>query len=442
MVLGRLFGRGAPQPAPDGDDTADAGDGEVEAEFEGEAAELPEDVAEVDWRRRAESLIPGGSSTGSKRHDLLYGAGATQGPTHFVRAKGCRVTSVEGEEFIDCTMALGAVSLGYGEARVTNAVIQAATAGSVSGLSSTLEVELAERLCSFIPCAEQALFLKSGAEAVSAALRIARVHTGREKVIASGYFGWHDWASDAEGVPEAVRRHTLRVPFDDPQRLADACSAAGDDLAAIVIEPFQEHLPSDEWIQGARQLSADRGALLVFDEIKTGFRLRAGGFQEYSGVKPDLAAVGKALANGYPLSAVVGPESIMKAATRSWISSTLASESTALAAAIAVLDWHDHADVCDGLWTTGAEMRSSVQSAVEASGVSGVEVIGIDPMWLLRWDDPGRETRFLELALREGLLLKRGAYNYAALAHDADALREIESAVSAALVALREEEGE
>jgi glutamate-1-semialdehyde 2,1-aminomutase len=441
MVLGKLFGRGSAPASPDSPPPPADADTLPEPEDEsGIDADAPEDVGELDWRKRAESLIPGGASTGSKRHKLLYGTEESFGPTHFVMAKGCTVTSADGDEYIDCIMGLGAVALGYGEARVTNAVIKAATAGNVSGLSSVLEVELAERLCSFVPCAEQAQFFKSGAEAVSAAVRIARVHTSRPRVIASGYFGWHDWASDADGVPQGVREYTARVPFDDVEKLSEAVREAGDQLAAVVLEPVQERFPSDEWIRTAREATESVGALLIFDEIKAGFRVRPGGFQEYSGVTPDLATFGKALANGYPLSAVVGPERIMAAATRSWISSTLASESTALAAAMAVLEWHENADVCDALWSTGREMRAAVESAIDASGVAGVEVVGIDPMWFLRWDDAGRESLFHELALREGLLLKRGAYNYAALAHDTDVLRRIEASVSAALVAMREEE--
>jgi glutamate-1-semialdehyde 2,1-aminomutase len=180
--------------------------------------------------------------------------------------------------------------------------------------------------------------------------------------------------------------------------------------------------------------------VLIFDEIKTGFRLHTGGYQAYADVMPDLSAFGKAMANGYPLSAVVGHREIMDAARKTWISSTLASEASALAAAAAVLAWHDEADICASLWSIGAEIRQSVSAAVEASAVGGVSVEGIDPMWLLRFDDPAREQRFLELAASHGVLFKRGAYNFAALAHDEHALRDIERAASSALVDLRDEE--
>jgi glutamate-1-semialdehyde aminotransferase len=180
--------------------------------------------------------------------------------------------------------------------------------------------------------------------------------------------------------------------------------------------------------------------VLIFDEIKTGFRLRTGGYQALAEVVPDLAAFGKAMANGFPLSVVCGHRDIMDAARKTWISSTLASEGAALAAANAVLTWHDTADVCESLAAIGAEMRNAVTSAVEAAGVEGLTIGGLDQMWILQWDAPAREQRFLELAAENGVLFKRGAYNFSALAHDDDAIREIEAGASGALVALRDEE--
>jgi glutamate-1-semialdehyde 2,1-aminomutase len=440
MVFRRLFER-RDAPAADASPPAtDDANVEVAAEEEPDLAAPPEDLADIDWRARAIRSLPMGASTGSKRAEALYGDAQAGGPTHFVRAAGCRVVDAAGSTYIDCTMALGAVALGYAEQRVTQAVIEAATAGHVAGLSSVREVELAERLCSVLPCAEQVQFLKTGAEAVAAAVRLARTYTGRDVVVASGYFGWLDWASEARGVPAAARADVRRVPFDDVGALERAVTDAGARLAAVVIEPVIERMPSPDWVARARSLCDTAGAALVFDEIKTGFRLRPGGYQELAGVTPDLATFGKALANGYPLAVVGGRRDIMQAARETWISSTLASESIALAAAWAVLDWHDQAEICDALASTGRELRDGVTAAIEASGVDGVRVDGIDPMWLLRFDDRARETRFLELAAREGVLFKRGAYNYASIAHDDETIREVEAAASAALVLLRDEE--
>jgi glutamate-1-semialdehyde aminotransferase len=300
------------------------------------------------------------------------------------------------------------------------------------------EVELAERFCSAVPCAERVQFLKSGAEAMSAAVRIARTHTNRETIIGAGYFGWHDWSSTSDGVPAVTQQLFRAIPFDDVAALDAAESAVGDDLAAIVIEPVIERLPSTEWLQRARDICDRRRAALIFDEMKTGFRVATGGYQQVVGITPDLAAFGKALANGYPIAAVCGNAALMQAAERTWISSTLAAETGALAAALAVLAWHDRVDVCASLAQTGKDMRDAVQAAISASGVKRVEIEGIDPMWLVRFDDPARESFFLQAAVRHGVLFKRGAYNFAALAHDDDAIAEIEAAASAAFIDLRD----
>jgi glutamate-1-semialdehyde 2,1-aminomutase len=322
------------------------------------------------------------------------------------------------------------------------AVATAASEGNVSGLSSWREVELAERLCALIPCAERVQILKTGAEATAAAVRIARTYTSRAHVVGCGYFGWHDWSSDAAGVPQASRQLFSRVPFDDMSALERAVELAGSDLAAIVLEPVVEREPAEMWLLRARDLCDATGAVLIFDEVKTGFRVAPGGWQEVSGVTPDLATFGKAMANGYPVAAVTGREALMSAARDTWISSTLASESVALAAALAVLDWHDRADICATLAETGREMRAAVDRAIMASGIGGVTTQGIDPMWMLRWDDAAMESRFLLKALDAGVLFKRGAYNFAAVAHDEEALQEIEAAASAAFVALVEENAE
>jgi glutamate-1-semialdehyde aminotransferase len=337
-------------------------------------------------------------------------------------------------------MALGAVALGYADEAVTHAVVEAAAQGNVAGLSHTLEVEVAERLCEVIPCAERVRFLKSGAEGVAAAVRIARAHTGRSLVLGCGYFGWLDWYSEGPGITAGAHADYSAIPFDDVGALEDAMRSSGDAVAALVIEPVIERLPSEEWISAARRLCDRVGAVLIFDEMKTGFRVRTGGYQELVGVTPDIAVFGKALANGFPLAAIVGRAGVMEAACRAWISSTLASESVALAAAGAVLDSHARGGVCEAIWEAGAAMKSAVEAAIEESGVRGVSVRGIAPMWLMDFDSDSRRSRFLEIAVGRGVLFKRGAYNYASTAHDEEARALIGSAASDALHMLREEE--
>jgi glutamate-1-semialdehyde 2,1-aminomutase len=434
MVFSRLFGK--TQPASDATAESPA------TEDEEASVEVPEDAeaeSHEDWAARARRLIAGGASTGSKRAAALFGTDQNV-PTHFVRASGCHVETVDGSTLLDCTMALGSVALGYAEPQLTRAVVETLAGGSVSGLSPALEIEVAERFCGVVPCAERVQFLKTGAEAMSAAVRIARTYTGRDVVIGCGYFGWHDWSADSAGVPSATRQLYRRIPFDDVAALDRAVSEAGDRLAAVAIEPVIERLPSSDWITRARKLCDASGAALIFDELKTGFRLATGGYQQFADVTPDLAAFGKALANGYPLAVVCGKAELMDVAEKTWISSTVASETGALAAAAAVLAWHDRVDVCASLAEIGKEMRGVVDAALKASGVTGVTMEGIDQMWFLRFDEAERESAFLQAAVRNGVLFKRGAYNFAALAHDDDAIKDIESGASAAFVELRERE--
>jgi glutamate-1-semialdehyde 2,1-aminomutase len=431
MVFSRMFGS-KPKAEPDTGTEPEA------EEAQDAEAEVPADEgADFHWTSRATALIPGGASTGSKRAANLFG-GESGLPTHFVRAAGCHLYTADDETLVDCTMALGSVALGYAEPDLTRAVIETIAGGSVSGLSHIHEVELAEKFCGVVPCAERVQFMKTGAEAMSAAVRIARTYTGRDVVVGCGYFGWHDWSSDAAGVPKATSAVYRKVPFDDIPALERAVTEAGSELAAIAIEPVIERLPSKEWIARARELADKAGAALIFDELKTGFRLATGGYQEFSGVTPDLAAFGKALANGHALAAVCGKQELMSAASKTWISSTLAGEAGALAAARVVLAWHEKVDVCAELARIGAQMREAVGNALEASGVSGVSIDGLDQMWLMRFKDPKVEDAFVAAAVRNGVLFKRGAYNFAALAHDEEAIAEIESGASEAFVEIRD----
>lgn len=388
------------------------------------------------WRGRAETVVQGGASTGSKRSATLYGDEHEQGPTHFRSARGCRVVTAGGSELVDLSMALGAVAIGYADPAVSRAVAAAAQSGNVSGLSSMLEVEVAELLYAAVPNAERVRFMKSGAEGVAAAVRIARAATGRTKVIGSGYFGWQDWSSSALGVPDGVKADFTAVRFDNEAELDHAVAAAGEELAAIVIEPVVEHAPSESWLAAARAHCDRIGAVLVFDEIKTGFRISPCGWQGHSAVRPDVTVYGKALANGYPLAAVVGSAAVMEAADHTWISTTLASESTALVAAREVLYRHQREDVCSELSRIGGRLRKAVSLALDERVVAGVRIEGLDAMWFLSFDSPNEERLFLRAARGEGVLFKRGPYVFASLAHDPGAIAAVTRAARAGVAAI------
>ncbi|MEZ4589009.1 MAG: aminotransferase class III-fold pyridoxal phosphate-dependent enzyme [Gemmatimonadales bacterium] len=200
------------------------------------------------------------------------------------------------------------------------------------------EGRLAALLHELMPWLEQVRFLKTGAEAVAAAVRLARVVTGRDQVLGAGYHGWLDWCSRDAGVPAAIEGLFGELPFNDVARGRQAIAARGSSLAAVVVEPVVDGAPSVEWLTMLREETSRVGAVLVFDEIKTGLRIALGGAAERWGVRPDLVVLGKALANGFPLALVGGRREVMEAVSRTWISSTLATESVALSAAIATVE--------------------------------------------------------------------------------------------------------
>ena len=384
-------------------------------------------MTEYEWSVRAARLIPGGSSTGSKRPAALYGEHNPGQwlPTHYTRADGCHLWLSGGQRLLDLGMALGAVGLGYADPGVTEAARQAAASGPVSSLPHRMEVEVAELLVEMLPGAECVRFLKTGAEAGAAALRIARTLTGRTRVIACGYFGWLDWNSDAAGVPESTREAATWVPFNDAAALR-AALAEGDAPAAIMLEPLVHELADVEWLSETRRLADKSGAVLIYDEVKTAFRVRSGGVQALYGVLPDLATVGKALANGYPLAAVTGRAGVMEAASHTWISSTAACETVSLAAARAVLLRHMREDVCAGMAAAGERLKSVTSRALALKPNSGVQALGPSVMWRLVSQQPENLDALVRAAAGAGILFKRGAYQFGALAHDDAAVSELE----------------
>jgi len=313
--------------------------------------------------------VPGFTSTGSKRPEALFGAGAAGGPNvpaRMSRASGCRVWDAKGREYLDFLMGLGAVALGYAHPDVTRAATDAIGAGVVGPLPPVDEESLAAELCEQLPWMERVRFLKTGAEAVAAAVRLARVATGREFVLSCGYHGWLDWSqgAGAEGVPRAVRALHSELPFNDVERAREQIRAAGPQLAAVVVEPLVVSEARREWLQTLRAESTKAGAVLIYDEIKTAFRIAVGGVAEKTGVHPDLMVLGKAMANGFPLAAVGGSRDVMDAVSRTWISSTLATELVALAAARAVLGVFARENVCAHLHRIGTRLLHGDRKSV------------------------------------------------------------------------------
>ncbi len=343
------------------------------------------------------------------------------------RASGVTVWDASGRTFLDCTMALGAVALGYAHPEVTEAAMAAAADGTVGPLAPVHEERLAGAIARAIPWAEQVRFLKTGAEAVAAAVRIARVSTGRDLVLGCGYHGWLDWCQEEAGVPGPVRGLFSPLPFDDPEAARRAIRGAADRLAAVVVEPVVEAPPSAEWLATLREEADRAGALLVFDEIKTACRIAVGGAGERYGVRPDLVVLGKALANGFPLAVVGGSAGVMAAVDRTWISSTLATEMVSLAAAEATLAVMLRERVPAHLTTMGVRLRDGLAALAGRHPNVATGVAGIPEMCHLRFTSDEVGMVVARQCARRGLLWKRGAYNFVSLAHGA---REVDRALA------------
>jgi glutamate-1-semialdehyde aminotransferase len=363
------------------------------------------------------AAVAGITSTGSKRPDALFGADYDGPPLRMVRSAGSRVWDETGKEYLDLVMALGAVALGYAHPEVNRAACDAVERGSIGPLPPVEEAALAEDLGRLIPGLEEVRFLKTGAEAVAAAVRLARVHTGRDRALGCGYHGWLDWCSRSGGVPSATQALYGELPFNDIAQSTAMIRGVGDGLACVVIEPVIDAAPSREWLEAVREATRKSGALLVFDEIKTAFRVGLGGAAGRWGGEPDLVVLGKALANGFPLAAVGGSADVMRGIGQTWISSTMATDFVALAAARATLQIAVAEDLPGALARRGGVLLAGLERLAERFPRLTTGARGIPEMCYLEWATEELSGRVARECARRGLLFKRNAYNFVSLAH-------------------------
>ncbi len=391
---------------------------------------------------RALGSIPLGAQTFSKS-PTQYPTGVS--PHFLVRGEGARVRDVDGNEYVDFVNGLAAVLLGYRDPDVDAAVREQLESGITFTLSHPLEVELAEALCEVIPCAERVRFAKNGSDATAGAIRVARAHTGRDRVAVCGYHGWHDWyigstTRDA-GVPRAVRELTHAFPYGDAQALEELLARESGGFAAVILEPMNATWPPDGYLERVAELTRAHGALLVFDETITGFRFALGGAQELFGVTPDLATFGKGLANGLPLSCVVGRADVMAEMERVFFSSTFGGETLSLAAAMAVLEKLRREPVLETIHARGEQLLARARKAIEESG--GEDFLGLSghPAWsFLTVRDAGGSkahelrTLFLQEVFARGVLTL-GTHNlsYAHTERDVDLIGDVYDEVFALL---------
>ncbi|MBX3456286.1 aminotransferase class III-fold pyridoxal phosphate-dependent enzyme [Ferrovibrio sp.] len=298
---------------------------------------------------------------------------------------GAHVVDVDGNRFVDYVLGLLPIVLGYTDPDVDAAVREQLDRGVSFSLATPLEADLADRLIRLIPCAEMVRYGKNGSDVTTAAIRLARAYTGRDEVAVLGYHGWHDWYIGTTprnaGVPEAVKRLTHAVPYNDADALEDLLRRRGDKLAAVILEPSSKTPPLPGYLQRLRELTQRHGVLLVFDEIITGFRIGMGGAQAYYGVTPDLACFGKAMANGLPLSTLVGRADIMRDMDKIFFSTTFGGEALSLAAAIATIDKLERENGPERMWRLGERLIAAVNGALSRHGLANQISMGGEGWW-------------------------------------------------------------
>jgi glutamate-1-semialdehyde 2,1-aminomutase/spore coat polysaccharide biosynthesis protein SpsF len=362
------------------------------------------------WLGRAEKVIPGASQTFSKGSNQHVRGVA---PVFLAKGKGCRVWDVDGNEYIDYIQGLLPNILGYANEEVNAAVAEQLGQGHSFSLPHPLEVELAERLTQLIPCAEKVRFGKNGSDATSGAVRGARALTGRELIACCGYHGWQDWyigsTTRNAGVPHAVRALTHPFVYNDLGSLQKLLNDDKGEFAAVIIEPVNFWPPSAGFLEGVRDLAHEHGALLIFDEICSGFHFGLGGAQKKFGVTPDLACFGKAMGNGFPIACVVGRADLMKVFEDIFFSFTFGGEVASMAAAMKVLDVLENTDALARMDASGRLLQEGLNAlANEARLQDRVKCIGYPSWSLIKFLDTDGKDSFLVRSLFTQECVKRG----------------------------------
>jgi glutamate-1-semialdehyde aminotransferase len=382
---------------------------------------------------KAKSRIPGGTQLLSKRPEMLL---PDLWPGYYSRAKGVEVWDLDGNRYVDMSYnGVGACVLGAADADVDAAVKAAIDAGSMSTLNAPEEVELAELLCELHPWAGMVRYARSGGEAMAIAVRIARAQTGRDHVAFCGYHGWHDWYLAANlgedhaldghllpglepaGVPRGLQGTAIPFRYNQGEDLESIVAALPNKLAAIVMEPIRNHEPKGNFLHRVREIACRVGAVLIFDEITAGWRLNSGGAHLLYGVEPDIAVFGKAMSNGYAMSAVIGRRPVMEAAQKSFISSTYWTERVGPTAAIATIRKHRRWNVAKRLIEIGQLVQSGWEAAAKRANVT-LEIGGIPPLShfsLVGELEHEARTLFTQLMLERGFLATNSFY--ASFAH-------------------------
>ncbi|MDA2929388.1 aminotransferase class III-fold pyridoxal phosphate-dependent enzyme [Acidobacteria bacterium AH-259-O06] len=378
-------------------------------------------------------------------------------PAYYSKAKGCEVWDLEGQRYYDfAQMGVGSCILGYADEDVNRAVIDTIQKGSMCSLNCPEEVELAKRLVSLHPWAHMVRFARTGGEACAIAIRIARRFTGKDKVAFCGYHGWHDWylssnlgdqsnldgqllpGLDPKGVTRTLKNTSFPFGYNNLKELEKIIYDNPGEIGAIIMEPVRNHNPQKGFLEGARKVADKIGAVFIFDEVTSGFRVNLGGIHLTYDVTPDMAVFGKALGNGFPISAIVGKREVMDAAQESFISSTFWTERIGFVAALVTLSKMREKRVQKKLVQYGKEINQGWIDAARASDLK-ITISGIQPLTHISFNHPealALQTFYAQEMLKKGFLV--GASVYSTFAYTPEIIKEFIAATREVFLQIRE----
>ncbi|MCX6174706.1 MAG: aminotransferase class III-fold pyridoxal phosphate-dependent enzyme [Ignavibacteriales bacterium] len=367
---------------------------------------FPEIKKSNELYNRALGLIPSVTQTLAKGPGQWINGVA---PKYLVRGKGSHVWDVDSNEYIDYMMGVGPLSLGYAYTKVDEAIKKQLEDGITFSMMHPLEVEVAEMIRDIIPNAEAVRYSKTGADATSAAVRLARAYTGKNKILCCGYHGWHDWyiavTARNHGIPEAVQALSFTFNYNDIDSVKNSID---DDVAAIILEPVVFAEPKDNFLHKLAELCEQKGIVLIFDEMWTGFRMALGGAQEYFGITPDLATYSKAVANGMPISILTGKRKIMDLADEDiFFYTTFGGEALSLAATKATIKELRDKNVPKFLNDQGKKLKDGYNSIVNKLGLDFTKTIGYNWRSIATFDEKAGDP-LIQKSLMQQEMIKRG----------------------------------
>ena len=379
------------------------------------------------WKK-AKKIIPGGTQLLSKRSELYL---PEQWPSYFKKAKGCEVWDLDGNKYIDMySMGIGSCILGYADPDVNKAVKKVIDEGSMCTLNSPEEVELAELLLKIHPWAEEVRYARTGGEAMAQAVRIARAKSQKDKVAFCGYHGWHDWylssnladdknldghlikGLEPRGVPRGLKGTAMPFYYNNIQEL-ERIVKDNKDIGVIVLEPLRHQEPKDNFLQKVRKIADDINAVLIFDEVSSGFRFNIGGVHLKYKVYPDIAVFAKGMSNGFPMAAIIGKKNVMESAQDTFISSTYWTERTGPMAALATIKKMIKNKIPGKLESTGKYLIKNLKQIAERNSIK-MEIIGKPALMHFSFQYGAKnraiETLFTQEMLMRGVIASSGIY--------------------------------